>query len=294
MSYTGIMTEPAESLAIPAVAASAASVELLADAPAGDPTWQACLAPVGPRTLLAFDYDGTLAPIVTDITAAWMTDTMQAAVMRLLGLASSRVAIVSGRESDDVRRYFERVLPLAPGFIVGNHGADHLEPAEIAPRLAVWQPILAAAVAKVPGAELEPKSLGFSLHWRQSADPALAERVLGEVARSLQDAQVIDGKFVFNVLPKEAPHKGHALAELAADGDFDHVLFVGDDVTDELAFAHAYALPFTGIRVGKPAGAGTKAAYWVRDQRGVEELLRRLTALLKEQAPAQSVGSLAP
>lgn len=272
----------------------AAPRELLVPAPENDATWRECLAPVGPRTLLAFDYDGTLAPIVTDIAEAWMSETMQAAVMRLLGLAGSRVAIVSGRESDDVRHYFQRVQPLAPGFVVGNHGAEQLDPVELLPRLSAWRPRLEEAVAQVPGAELEAKSLGFSLHWRKAADPEHAERVLGAAARSLQDAQIIGGKCVFNVLPKEAPHKGHALAELAAEGDFDHVLFVGDDVTDELAFAHAYALPFTGIRVGEAPASGTKASYWVRDQGGVEELLRRLVVVLKEQAPAQSVASLVP
>lgn len=258
--------------------------ELLLSERADDPSWRECLAGLGPRTLLAFDYDGTLAPIVPDIGRAYMTEPTQSALARLLGVAGARVAIVTGRESQDVRRYFEPLAPLAPGFIVGNHGADRIEAAEVAPRLAAWRPQLEAAVAQVPGAELEAKSLGFSLHWRKAADAELAERVLGAAASSLQDAQVIAGKLVLNVLPKEAPHKGHALASLAEEGEFTHVLFVGDDVTDELAFAHAYGVPFTGVRIGEPPSSGTKATYWLREQSAVDELLRRITAILQQQA----------
>jgi len=258
--------------------------ELLAGASADDPGWRAALAKVGPRTLLAFDYDGTLAPLVPDIGEAWMTDSTRTAMARLLGVAGARVAIVSGRESDDVRHYFAPLEPLTPGFVVGNHGADHVDPEDVAPQLLAFRPILEAAVARVPGAELEPKSMGFSLHWRKSADPAAAERVLGEAVRSLEDAVVIGGKHVFNVLPKGAPHKGEALARLAAEHDFDHVLFVGDDVTDELAFGHAYEVPFTGIRVSDPPPGGTRAEFLLREQSGVDTLLRNLGEILVDAA----------
>lgn len=259
-------------------------------AAADDPSWRRCLAGIGARTLFAFDYDGTLAPIVPAIDQAWMSDGTQAAFARLLGVAGARVAIVSGRESHDVQRYVAGLAPLAPGYIIGNHGADRLEPNDFAPRFAIWRPQLAAAVARVPGAELEEKTLGFSLHWRKSPDPAQAEQLLGAAARALVDAQIIGGKLVFNVLPKEAPHKGHALARLAEDAGFEHVLFVGDDVTDELAFGHEHSALFTGIRVGPLPDSGTRAGYWLPDQHAVDGLLRRITEILHDLAPASSVA----
>lgn len=267
---------------------AAAPRELDPHAAESDPTWAACLGGVGSRTLLAFDYDGALAPLATNIRNAPMSEATQAAVQRLLGIAGGRVAIVSARESADVRARFAPLAPLAPAFVVGNHGADGLDPETVRPRLDAWRKLLQAAVDQVPGAELETKSLGYSLHWRQSPDRALAARVLGGAAHSLPDARVIAGNTVLHVLPIEARHKGQALEQLVADGGFDHVLFVGAEAAAEPAYSHRYSVPFTGIHVG--ASGALRAAFFLREPGLVDTLIVRLTQLLQELAPADSIA----
>ena len=82
--------------------------------PAGDAALAQFLAR---RPLLAFDFDGTLAPIVSRPDDARVPDTLAAMLARLAGLAP--VAIVTGRQVDDVRPR----LGFTPTYVVGNHGA---------------------------------------------------------------------------------------------------------------------------------------------------------------------------
>ena len=70
------------------------------------------------QPLMAFDFDGTLAPIVARPTEARIP---QAIVKHLRALAQRLpVAIVSGRAVGDVRQR----LGFEPHFVLGSHGAE--------------------------------------------------------------------------------------------------------------------------------------------------------------------------
>ena len=55
------------------------------------------------RAAVFLDYDGTLTPIVSQPEDAWLSDSMRQA-LRELAARAPVVAILSGRDLDDVRR----------------------------------------------------------------------------------------------------------------------------------------------------------------------------------------------
>src|SRR5437667_7811252 len=74
--------------------------------------------PRGKRFAVFLDYDGTLTPIVNRPEDAWLSDSMRQALRELA--ARMPVAILSGRDLDDVRRR----VGIAGIVYAGSHGFD--------------------------------------------------------------------------------------------------------------------------------------------------------------------------
>jgi trehalose 6-phosphate phosphatase len=221
------------------------------------------------RTLLAFDFDGTLAPIVPLRDRARLGPR----TVRMLGAVAARwpCVVISGRARDDVRRRLDGVPLLA---VVGNHGAEQRPALPGVPawraRTRRWRGRLQSSLAGVPGVDLEDKGLTLAVHVRRSSSRPDVVRAL----RDLRGSRVVAGKRVFNVVPSDAPDKGVALARLVRRGRFERVLFVGDDDTDEDVFRRNLGVPTVGVRVGQHAGSA--APYYLRRQADVDRLLERL------------------
>ena len=85
------------------------------------PEGVACIAAVlAADPLLAFDIDGTLAPIVARPDDARLPDDVQSSLAHLA--RRFEVAIITGRSVRDARR----MLTFEPRYLVGNHGAEGL------------------------------------------------------------------------------------------------------------------------------------------------------------------------
>ncbi len=226
------------------------------------------------RVLVAFDFDGTLAPIVAGRARAAMRPRTRA----LLAAVCERYpcAVISGRGRADVAR---RLAGVPVRHVVGNHG---LEPARDMARFAravaaVW-PRLAARLAHVAGVEIEAKRFSLAVHYRRAPDKRAARRAIHAAIAALPDAmRMVAGKLVVNVIPARAPHKGDALLRLRAEEGADRAIYVGDDVTDEDVFALAARERILPVRVGRARASA--ATCFVRDQRQVDVLLARLVAL---------------
>lgn len=250
-------------------------------APPGRPALDALRAP---GTLVVLDFDGTIAPLVRDRTAARLT----ARTARLLGaLAASRpVAVLSGRALADVA---SRLSGAPVRWVVGGHGAEwpgERPAAGVARRVAGWRRILAERLAHVQGIDVEDKALSLSIHWRGARDPAAAGAAVQRAAAGLPGAALIPGKRVLNLVPADAPDKGGALARLVAESRCARVIFVGDDVTDEAAFRAQLPVPAVMVRVGRDAGSA--AAWFVRSRTDVDRLL-----VLLADGPSSSGASRA-
>lgn len=230
-----------------------------------------------PRLLVACDFDGTLAPIVEHPSQARGVPAAMQALSTLTELPDTTVAAISGRSLDDLVAV---AAPPAGVRLVGSHGAEFdgartaLQPEqrELHARL---RAALQQIIADTPGAWLETKPTGLAVHVRE-AEPAAGERVLAEVRSgpaSWDGATATEGKAVIDLAVVQAD-KGTALTTLREDAKATAVLFAGDDVTDEKAFA-----ALREIDVGVKVGAGeTLARYRVAAPADVAELLTVLAA----------------
>ncbi len=222
------------------------------------------------RALLAFDYDGTLAPIRRRTIEAWLPKRTQA----LWGELCRRIpcAVISGRGLADLRR---RMKGTGPCTLVGNHGMEpdyaQLDGSRWIRQTKRWVATLRARLRRFPGVVVEGKRYSLSVHWRGVPNPrGLTERVR-EAARTLEGARMIAGKQVLNVVPAGAPNKGDALLATMRTNHCRHALFVGDDVTDEDAFALGRRHGVIGLRV-RPREK-SHAPFFLTTQSEVNSLL---------------------
>lgn len=236
------------------------------------------------KVLLAFDYDGVLAPIVKDPAGATMRERTRALLARLV--QRYPVAVVSGRAWKDTHRFVGGVVPT----VVGNHGFELGRPvpvpAAVLRQVRAWRRRLEAALAGVPGVHFEDKRSTLAVHYGLSRAWRRAGRAVYEAANQLEGTRLIPGKKVLNVLPRDFPSKGDAVRALVADLGLDAALYVGDDVTDEDVFAVGPPLVF-GVHVG----AGPTLAEWrLRTQEDVDVLLRLLAEARERAARSPREG----
>ncbi len=229
-----------------------------------------------PRLLVASDYDGVLAEIVTDPAKAVPMPGAVAVLRELAALPGTTVAVVSGRARGDLAA----VSGLPPEVVlVGSHGSEpagglRLSPAQADLR-ARLETEVRALVDGAPGVRVETKPAAVVVHTR-TADRPVAHRVTGATLAgpaTWPGVHVTTGKEVVELSVVEA-HKGTALAALREETGADAVLFLGDDVTDENGFA-VLGPGDVGVKVGP---GQTRAGFRVPDPPAALEVLRRLAA----------------
>ncbi len=243
------------------------------------PQGEAALARfIRPDTLLAFDFDGTLAPIVPLPDAARTPTAIYLAMRHLCEIAS--VAVITGRSVADIR---ER-LDFAPKYLVGNHGAEGLPDADWAEgstddAVAWTRQIDAVRDRLPPGISVEDKGHSLSLHYRTAPDREAAKQAIDALVPTLSPApRVIGGKCVVNLLPKNAADKFDALLALQRHEGAGNALFIGDDETDENVFRRA--LPdWLTIRVGHETPSA--AAYCLNSQNEMTSLIQRIDGMIR-------------
>ncbi len=238
--------------------------------------------------LLAFDYDGVLAPLVKKPSGAHM----RARTRDLLARLSREypVAVVSGRAWKDVAGF---VGVLAPT-IVGNHGFELGRPAPVPAsvlrKVGAWRRRLERDLAGVQGVYFEDKRSTLAIHYGLSRAWRRAERAVYEAANQLEGTRLIPGKKVLNVLPHDFPSKGDAVRALVAKLGCEGAVYVGDDVTDEDAFAVGAPLVF-GVHVGK----GPSLAPWrLARQEDVDAFIELLLRARRGRAGERKGGRPPP
>jgi trehalose 6-phosphate phosphatase len=236
------------------------------------------------KVVLAFDYDGTLAPIVPEPNQAAMR-----ASTRLLLEEAARFypcVVISGRAQHDALRRLKGVGTLE---VFGNHG---VEPWQVSDRFrqAVqrWRPIVQRHLAGLQGVKIEDKLFSIAIHFRQSRQKRRVRTAIRRATGLLGDVRVIPGKQVVNVLPTGAPHKGVALEKARARLACDTAVYVGDDETDEDVFALDQPGQLLTIRVGRKRTSA--AAYYIRTQREIDGLLRTLLRIRSASAAGRTRG----
>lgn len=198
-------------------------------------------AAVGQRRPAVFlDYDGTLTPIVDRPEQAVLDPALRETLATLA--ARYPVAVISGRDLDDVRR----LVGLDGLVYAGSHGFDMVGPmgarqvgTESLPDLDRAESVLRRRLSDVPGLRVERKRFAIAVHTRQAAPEQKAEAaaVVAAVAGTFPDLRRTGGKEVVELRPNLDWDKGRAvmavMAALGLDSESSVPIYIGDDVTDE-------------------------------------------------------------
>ena len=231
------------------------------------------------RLLVCCDFDGTISVLADEPGAARPVDGAIAVLGELSLLPSTWAAVVSGRALIDLTR-----LAGMPDTVhlVGSHGTEFevgrivaVSPSDSALLDTVTQACRTLA-AEIDGVLIEVKPASVAVHVRR-ADRAQGELLLAAVRSgpaALPGVHVMEGKQVIElaVFPGS---KADGVQTLRRRWDVTGVLVVGDDVTDESAFA-ALDPQDVGIKVGE---GDTLAPWRLPDPASVVAVLRQLVAL---------------
>ncbi len=230
------------------------------------------MPPVVEKPLFFLDYDGTLAPIVDDPTAA----VPHPDAPELLEQLDARYPlwIVTGRDLQALASFLDR-----PYRAIGLHGAQEgivgRETNNLMSEAAAGAlRRLRQSVPLVEGLEVEDKDQSFAVHYRAVADEAATRSRLRDWLADLPAVlDAIWGKKVVELRPKGLT-KGTAVRRIADDHP-DHVpVYVGDDVTDEDAFEALQEMNRAAVTIKVGAG-DTRAAARLDGPEAVMEYLRQ-------------------
>ncbi|MDQ7783450.1 MAG: trehalose-phosphatase [Desulfomonilaceae bacterium] len=236
----------------------------------------------GRRLACFLDYDGTLTPIVDNPQDAVLAEETRTALRKLSRVAF--VAIVSGRGLNDVRR----MVGLEDVYYAGSHGFEISGPDNIAEERAreylqlldAAETELTHAVRHIPGTVVERKKYSVAMHFRKTPRERIGEveETVDRVIAHHPQLRKSSGKKIFEVQPGLDWDKGKAVLWLMETLGFHHPndalpLYIGDDTTDEDAFA---AIRDGGITIVVDSGQESSAEYRLNDPEEVRRFLESL------------------
>ncbi|MFP5283778.1 MAG: trehalose-phosphatase [Actinomycetes bacterium] len=261
------------------------------------------------NTMIAMDFDGTLAPIIDDPEQAYADPAAVEALSRL-GPHVGVIAVITGRPAETAVRLggFQHRSGLERMVVLGQYGVERWdaatdtfsippEPHEIT-QVAQELPALLDELG-LQDVRLEHKGRAVGVHTRElddseSAFDRLAEP-LGELA-ARHGLLIEPGK---NVLEIRAPgvDKGGALRDLVAETGVRHVIFAGDDLGDLPAFRAVEQMRTEGVTgllvcsASHEEDALTEASdLVVEGPTGVAQWLTRLAESLEARSGSKLPG----
>ncbi len=232
------------------------------------------------KHLLLLDYDGSLVPFTEDYKNARPPKSLLQLLETLSADKANDVVLISGRSTADLHQWFDD-LPIN---LVSEHGAG-VRPAGRKTWQTVekvdteWkqllQPVLEKYAALTPGARVEVKPHSLVWHYRAASAyhaqkyAVIIKRVLKPVLKKY-GLELMQGNKVLEIKnPKVS--KG-AVARRWLEKNYDFILAIGDDVTDEDLFRVLPASAYS-VKIGR---GRTLARYRLPASKDVTALLRKL------------------
>ncbi len=230
--------------------------------------------------LIFLDYDGTLVPFAATPEAAKPDIELQNLLASLAEDEKNKIVIISGRNTEALEEFFEDVKI----GLVAEHGAwirdERGKWATTGDYNTDWKekvrPILDRFKRRTPGALVEEKIFSLVWHYRR-ADPELASVRVAELKETLYfltanlKVEVAEGNKIVEV-KNAGINKGRAAMNWIGRKQWDFILAVGDDLTDEDLFRELPDLAYS-IKVGL---APSRAKFRFKSQRDVRFLLKSL------------------
>ncbi|HBA61324.1 MAG TPA: trehalose-phosphatase [Elusimicrobia bacterium] len=233
--------------------------------------------------LVTLDFDGTLAALAETPGQARLKPEFKTALKALAAAPGVSVFILSGRALASVRG----LVGLRDLYYGGNHGIELVGPglawrdaAAVKARGQVAG-IAAEIQERFPpgtGVLVENKVFSASVHYRNlkaAYRRGFLSRMKALTSARSKTLSWRSGHKVFELLPRGAAHKGHAVELLRKRLGRPFCAAVGDDLTDEDMFK---ALAGSGVTVRVGRKRASKAGYFLSGQAEVLRLLRFFTA----------------
>jgi trehalose 6-phosphate phosphatase len=207
---------------------------------------------------ILLDVDGTIVDLAPTPREVFVSGSLRHTLQRLLDRSGGALALVSGRPLKELDLLFAPLrLP-----VIGGHGAE-IRPAangpvdsgKARPLRDEFKRRLATVAAAGPGIILEDKDYSLAIHYRLAPEKEqiIRDAVLA-ICEELEPAtvEVLPGKSVFEI-KSTGFDKGTAVRELMMQAPFKgrRPIFIGDDTTDEAAFAVLPEFDGVGISVGR-------------------------------------------
>lgn len=233
------------------------------------------------RRLILLDYDGTLVPFHKQVNEAIPDAELLDMLTQLTKDPANDVVIISGRDYKTLETWLGE-LPLD---FIAEHGAWYKYNAEnewnTAPDLntnglqSIMQ-MMNMYTKRTPGAFIEEKSYSIAWHYRRvekDLGNLRAQELISDVKHIVGDMglQVLQGDKVVEVKSMYI-NKGKAVKRWLDKDNYDFIIAIGDDHTDEDTFKAMPAEAYT-IKVGKNISAAT---YFLNSYKEVRQLLRDL------------------
>ena len=246
-----------------------------------------------PQSLLLLDYDGTLAGFRVNRFTAKPWAGVPELLTEIQQHGRTRLVVITGRPPEEIPEMLG--LKQAPE-VWGLHGAKrlysdgHFEMEEQAPAVRQTLEALRARLRKDSlGGLFEDKANAVVMHWRGHALRSAKQierrtRALFEPAAKAVGLRLLE--FEAGLELRAGRDKGDAVKEIIREaGDAAPVTYLGDDLTDEAAFAavNAATAPHLSVLMRR-ARRKTVAEVWMKPPEQMRSFLQKwLTARSRDQ-----------
>ncbi len=231
--------------------------------------------------IIFLDYDGTLTGFHKDPQMAMPDNELYSIIKKLTSDKKNTVVIISGRGKETLSQWFDSFSRLS---FIAEHGVWNKNPdtgwkmsGQIEKDwMEIIEPVLQNFVDRTPRSFIEYKNYSLVWHYRD-ADPDMGQQRSWELKDDLKNyianlnLEIMDGDKVIEI-KNAGINKGKAAIDKIANTEFDFILALGDDWTDEYTFNALPENAFT-VKVGTKT---TAAKYYIKDVQGVRGLLKQL------------------
>lgn len=238
---------------------------------------------------LFFDFDGTLVPIRNNPADCSLSPRVRDQLEKIALSGSVSIAILSGRSLADIKKRVQ----IKGIYYGGNHGLEISGPRIrfIHPEVKSFKYTIDRVYQNIEkttrnfqGVFIEKKNLSFTLHYRMASkeDKALARHIFHKTISEKfagHALKIIKGKEVLELAPDVLWDKGRAALFILRRLGTDYLpVYVGDDLTDEMAFR---ALKENGITIRVGSSKKTEAQYYLKGHWEILQFLQMIYDIMQ-------------
>lgn len=229
--------------------------------------------------LILLDYDGTLVDFTPMPEDAAPSPELLDILRKIDSTPNTKLIVISGRNQKDIEKFVGE-LPIdiiaEHGGMLKNQGKWQKQNINISDWKESVLTVLNETSLFCPGSFVEEKVFSLAWHYRNAATGYIQSRKLIKILDSINSSynfKILDGNKVVEIKSKEIG-KGKAAKYLVEKDNYDFILCMGDDKTDEEMFEFLVTHPEAiTIKVGE---GNTMAKYMLEHVDDVIKLLRQL------------------